>query len=110
MFIFLGHAFGIDLPLGTVLSFTLSILLLSFATPGIPGGNPGFSPLPLFVAAGIPIQGPLVLDALDAIPDLFKTLLNVTADLSAATILTAPAAGAVSEFGAETAGSIAAVE
>jgi Na+/H+-dicarboxylate symporter len=64
----------------------------------------------LFVAAGIPIQGPLVLDALDAIPDLFKTLLNVTADLSAATILTAPAAGAVSEFGAETAGSIAAVE
>ncbi len=51
-----------------------------------------------------------MLDALDAIPDLFKTFLNVTADLSAATILTAPVPQPANEFGAEPAGSIAAVE
>ena len=38
-------------------------------------------------AAGIPIEGIIVLEAVDTIPDIFKTLLNVTGDMSAATIL-----------------------
>jgi len=68
------------------------MLLISFATPGIPGGNPGVPTLPAFLAAGVPAEGVLILDAVDAIPDIFKTVLNVTADLSVATIVTgAPA-------------------
>ncbi len=90
MLLFLAHAFGLSLSSGTVLVFVVTILLLSFAIPGIPGGNPGVGTLPVFLAAGIPIEGPLILDAVDAIPDIFKTVLNVTGDLAAATILTRP--------------------
>jgi Na+/H+-dicarboxylate symporter len=97
MLLFLGHAFGIGLTPGTILTFVATVLLLSFGVVGLPGGNPGLPTLPAFVAAGIPMHGPLVLNALDAIPDIFKTLLNVTADLSVATILTAPARDSVEE-------------
>ena len=86
--LFLAHAFGVPLTAGTILVFVLTILLISFATPGIPGGNPGVGSLPVFLAAGIPIEGVLILDAVETIPDIFKTLINVTADLSAAAILT----------------------
>ena len=39
------------------------------------------------MAAGIPLEGVVILEAVDAIPDIFKTVLNVTGDMSAATIL-----------------------
>jgi len=35
----------------------------------------------------VPIEGVVVLEAIDLIPDIFKTLVNVTADLSMATLL-----------------------
>ena len=43
--------------------------------------------LPAYIAAGIPIEGVVILEAVDAIPDMFKTVLNVTGDMSAAAIL-----------------------
>ena len=43
--------------------------------------------LPFYLAAGLPIQGIVLLNAVDSIPDVFKTLLNVTADMSVATIV-----------------------
>jgi Na+/H+-dicarboxylate symporter len=43
--------------------------------------------LPAYLAAGIPIEGVMLLSAVDAVPDLFKTVLNVTADLSVAAIV-----------------------
>lgn len=87
MLLFLGHVFGVPLGPERILPFLCAIFLLSFSVPGIPGGNPGITTLPLFVAAGVPAQGVLILDAVDAIPDIFKTVTNVTGDLSAATIL-----------------------
>ena len=71
-----------------ILLFVVSIFLFSFTVPGIPGGNPGIATLPLFLAAGVPIEGVVILDAVDAVPDIFKTITNVTADMSAATIVT----------------------
>ena len=88
MLLFLGHAFGVPLGLDRILVFTGTILLMSFATLGIPGGNPGVSTLPAFVAAGVPVEGVLILDTVEAIPDIFKTILNVTADMTAAAIAT----------------------
>lgn len=46
--------------------------------------------IPAYLAAGIPIKAVLLLNAVDTIPDIFKTLTNVTADMSAATILSRP--------------------
>jgi Na+/H+-dicarboxylate symporter len=88
MLLFLAHAFGVPLPPERILVFVGTILLVSFTSPGIPGGSPGLATLPVFLAAGVPLEGVLILDAVEAIPDISKTITNVTADLSAATIVT----------------------
>jgi len=36
----------------------------------------------------VPIEGIIVLEAVEAIPDIFKTVLNVTGNMTAATLLT----------------------
>jgi len=41
----------------------------------------------LYLAAGIPLEGYILLKAVDAIPDIFKTLLNVTEVMAVATIV-----------------------
>jgi len=42
---------------------------------------------PLFLAIGLPAEGIGILIAVDAIPDIFSTILNVTGDLAAAAII-----------------------
>ena len=81
--LFLAHAFGIAISPAQLVTFLASMLLLSFSTPGIPSVGTVRS-LPLYLALGIPIEGVLILNAVDAIPDLFKTILNVTGDLGVA--------------------------
>jgi Na+/H+-dicarboxylate symporter len=61
-------------------------LMLSFGSPGIPSGGFMIS-LPFYLAAGAPIEGVVLLRAVDAVPDIFKTVVNVTADMTAATIV-----------------------
>lgn len=90
---FLTHLYGLPLRPGYVLSFTLTAVLLSFTSAGIPGGGESLVTLPLYLAAGIPVEGVILLKAVDAIPDIFKTLVNVTADMSVA-VLVARFAGA----------------
>lgn len=84
---FLTQLYGLPLRPGYVITFTLTTVLFSFASPGIPGGGDGLVMLPLYLGAGIPIEGLMLLKAVDAVPDIFKTLLNVTADMSVAAIV-----------------------
>lgn len=86
----LTHAFGVSLDPGVLPLFMGTVFLQSFVTPGIPGGSTPFWTLPLYVSAGAPIEGVVLLAAVEPVMDMFKTLLNVTADLSAATIVSAP--------------------
>lgn len=86
-FLFLAHVFGVELSIVQVLTFTAMSIILSFTTLGIPSGGLLMRSAPLYVAAGIPIQGYLLAEAAEAIPDVFKTLLNVTGNMSAATIV-----------------------
>lgn len=86
-FLFLAHVYAIGLDAMTIATFVLTIIAVSFGTPGVPSAGSAFKSLPAYLAAGIPIEGFLILIAVDTIPDIFKTLLNVTADMSAATIL-----------------------
>jgi len=74
----------------TVAIFVVTIIVLSFGTVGLPSGVLPIPTLPAYMAAGIPIEGVVILEAVDAIPDIFKTVLNVTGDMSAAVILTRP--------------------
>jgi Na+/H+-dicarboxylate symporter len=54
--------------------------------PGIPSGG-FFVQAPLYLAVGLPPEGLGILIAVDFIPDLFKTLLNLTSYASTALIV-----------------------
>lgn len=83
-----AHLYGVHLAPTTLVMFLATVILLSFTAPGIPQSGPGFKTIPAYIAAGVPIEGILVLEAIESIPDIFKTLLNVTGDMSVATLLT----------------------
>ena len=85
-FLFLLYLYGIAIDPWLLLTYLLTTALLSFGTPGLPSGSGGFRTLPLYLAAGIPMEGFLLIVAIDAIPDVFKTLINVTEDMSVTTI------------------------
>lgn len=84
--LFLLHVYGLH-PDPAALGVAVVVLALqSFATPGLPSGAV-WTTTPVFLALGIPIEGVVLTNAVDTIPDLFKTTANVTADLSIAAIV-----------------------
>lgn len=87
--ILLAHVYGIALQPGAVAAFLATVIVFSFSSTGTPnsGGGSGFRMVPVFVAAGIPLEGVLILEAVETIPDIFETLANVTGQQSAARIL-----------------------
>ncbi len=87
-FILLAHFFSVPLGIGDYVTFVSVSMLLSFGVVGVPRGGGGFKTLPLYLAVGIPIEGVVLMEAVKTIPDFFMTALNVTADMSVATILT----------------------
>ncbi len=84
--LFLATVYGIDLSVAEIAAFVATIMVLSFATPGLPSTGTMRS-LPAYLALGIPLEGCLILDTVEAIPDVFKTLANVTADMSVAVVV-----------------------
>jgi len=87
-FILLTTVFGVPQGARELAVFGVAIILLSFGVAGIPRGNGGSSSLPLYLAVGVPIEGFVLLEAVKSIPDVFMTTLNVTADMSVATVMT----------------------
>jgi proton glutamate symport protein len=83
----LAHFFGVSLTAGGIAAFVLTVIVLSFSTIGLPGGASAFKTLPAYVAVGIPVEALVIAEAVETIPDLFKTLLNVTANMGVATLL-----------------------
>lgn len=83
---FLAHIYGIELEPIPVILFMLAYIPTSFTSPGIPSTGL-FITLPLYLAMGIPVEGYVILKTVDAIPDIFKTVVNVTEDMSVATII-----------------------
>ena len=83
---FLAALYHVTLEPEAVAGFLLTITALSFSTPGLPGAGT-IGSLPAYVACGIPAEGVLLLNAVEAIPDIFKTLVNVTTDMSVAVIV-----------------------
>ena len=86
-FLFLAHIYGIDPSMGQIATFAFLNLLTSIGSPGLPGG-PGASRLvPAYIVAGIPVEGIVLIEAVDVIPDIFKTLLNTTGYMTVSVIL-----------------------
>jgi proton glutamate symport protein len=89
--LFIGWFYGINLGLRELATVAFAAVFLAFAAPGIPRG--AFIMLtPLLLAVGLPAEGVGILIAVDALPDVFATVLNVTGDLAAAAIVGRPSA------------------
>lgn len=84
--LFVGWFYGVPVGIPQLATVAFASVFLSFAGPGVPRG--AFLMLtPLFLAIGLPAEGIGILIAVDAIPDLFSTVLNVTGDLTAAAVV-----------------------
>jgi proton glutamate symport protein len=84
--IFLARLYGVPLAPTHLLVISLTGILTSFSTPGVPHGWL-LVISPLVVTMGIPAEGIGLLIAVDAIPDIFATTLNVTGDMVAAALV-----------------------
>jgi len=84
--LFVGWFYSIPLGVGALATVAFASVFLSFAGPGVPRGA-WLLLTPLFVQIGLPAEGIGILIAVDAIPDLFATVHNVTGDLAAAAIV-----------------------
>ena len=85
--LFLAHVYGVPLGPAGIVAFVATVILLSVTAVGVPGGGSAFKTMPAYLAAGIPIEGVVLAEAVETIPDVFKTLLNVTGYLGVATLL-----------------------
>ena len=84
--LFLLHLYGMQPdPVSLGLSVA-AVTLQSFATPGLPSGAI-WTTTPVYLALGIPLEGIVLTNVVDTIPDLFKTTANVTGDLSIASVI-----------------------
>ncbi|MEP6691628.1 MAG: dicarboxylate/amino acid:cation symporter [Gemmatimonadaceae bacterium] len=88
--LFLARLYGITLGPAQLATIAITVVLTSFSIPGIPGGSI-IGMVPVLLAAHVPIEGVGILLALDTIPDMFRTTVNVTGNMAAATIIAAPA-------------------
>ncbi len=84
--LFIARLYGIELGAAQIATVAVASIALNATAPGIPSGGL-LVQAPVYAAVGLPVEGIGILIAIDLIPDLFKTTLNVTADMAAVTII-----------------------
>ncbi len=86
--IFIAHLHGIPLAPAALIAGGLTAIAISIGSVGLPGQISFFiSIAPICLAMGLPLQVLPLLLAVEVIPDIFRTIGNVTADLAAARIV-----------------------
>ena len=85
--IFLASVVGVPLSVERIIVFTVTIILLSASTVGVPRVTSGSRSLPAYVAAGIPAEYVVLLGATTMITDIFMTVLNTSGYLTAGVIV-----------------------
>jgi Na+/H+-dicarboxylate symporter len=85
---YVAHLNGIELSAQAMATGVAVAFAVSIATIGLPGQVSFIASVaPICIAMGIPIAALPLLIAVEMLPDLFRTLGNVTADIAAATVL-----------------------
>jgi Na+/H+-dicarboxylate symporter len=84
--IFLSRLYGVPLSGLQLLTIAALGVILSFSSPGIPSGSLVIM-VPVLLSVGLPAEGIGILIAADVLPDATKTILNVTGDIVAATVI-----------------------
>jgi len=101
--IYVAHLYGIALSPGVLLAGAVTALAISVGTVGLPGQVSFFASIaPIALAMGLPLEVLPLLLAVEVVPDIFRTVGNVTADLAAARMVE----GRDAEADAETAAGI----
>jgi proton glutamate symport protein len=84
--LFLARLYGATLSPAQLASVVLTVILSTFAVPGVPGGSI-IAMVPVLAAVNLPIDGIGILLAVDTIPDMFRTTENVTGSMTLAAVL-----------------------
>lgn len=81
--LFTAHVLGIAVTPATLVAGFLVAVLVSFGIAGLPGASSFFASIvPICLAMGVPPTLLALLIAVEVIPDLFRTVGNVTADVA----------------------------
>jgi Na+/H+-dicarboxylate symporter len=84
--VFLAQVFGVQLALPALILIIITVVGASIGAPGTPGvGIVILSAI--LISAGIPVAGIALIIGFDRILDMIRTMVNVTGDLTAVTIL-----------------------
>jgi Na+/H+-dicarboxylate symporter len=95
--IYVAHVMGVPLSPVQLIIGALVAATISFASVGLPGQITFFTTVgPVSLAMGVPVGLLPLLLAVEVVPDIFRTIGNVTADL-AVTKLAAHGAGEVDQ-------------
>ncbi len=98
--IYVAHLYGIALTPGVLIAGSITALAVSVAAVGLPGQVSFFASIaPIAIAMGLPLEVLPLLLAVEVVPDIFRTIGNVTADLAAARIVEGRDATAEAEAG-----------
>jgi Na+/H+-dicarboxylate symporter len=87
--LFIAKLYGIELGAVELTALAAALIILPFYSPGVPSGGL-LVMTPVYVALNLPVEGIGLLIAVDAIPDMFLTVANVTAVLTSAILLSRP--------------------
>jgi Na+/H+-dicarboxylate symporter len=84
--VFAAYLFGVHLGAAQLATVALTVAFTTFSVPAIPGGSI-LVLAPVLVAARVPAEAIGVLLAVDTIPDMFRTTVNVTGHMAVASVL-----------------------
>jgi proton glutamate symport protein len=86
--IYVAHLYGVPLTPGVLFAGGVAALAISVGTVGLPGQVSFFASIaPIALAMGLPLEVLPLLLAVEVVPDIFRTIGNVTADMAAARIV-----------------------
>lgn len=84
--LFAARLFNVTIAPLHLMAILIVTVLTTFTVPGIPGGSIVVM-VPILLAANVPAEAVGVLLGVDVIPDMFRTMANVTGGIAAAAIV-----------------------
>ncbi len=86
--VFIARLYGIPFGIGEMLAAGAAVFLASLTVASVPSAGV-ISLLPAFQSTGLPIAGLTILIGLDRLPDMFRTMTNVTGHLTSTVVVAA---------------------